>query len=481
MSHRRLAARAAAVLAAALLARALGSCTTQQRPVDPTAVAQANSAFYQEQLTRAREALARQEWETARQNLEGLVEALPPTDPTGAEARAGLAQIAFELGDYARAIQAAGEVPAGGAHSGRALEYRGLAQLFSCDFDSATQTFYQLAEADPPRGRVWIGVANAWTGAAANAERDLTAVVDQYGQSEHAPNARFYLTQLAIWNRRAGPAQRYLAQLQGASNDYLPTLDTRAQNWLSRRTHLMRAYFTFDTLARVGRLTQAGAASAAADQHADEAMRLLQQNPGACAEQVARLASARQQGQGERAAFAEAMRDTDGDGVLDSRDRCVNEAETRNGLADDDGCPEATSAIEVVGNQIRIRAGFTISFGAGDDAVVQESLSVIDQIAQLLGNPQYSWIRRIRLDGHTDDVGEADANLQLSQRRVRRVGAMLVSRGVPADRITYGFYGESRPVDPAATDEARARNRRVELFIIDPPMFGGVRSDAQTH
>jgi len=168
---RRLLAQAAALSVAALSARSLGSCTTQQRPVDPTAVTQANSAFYQEQLVRAREALARQEWETARQNLEGLVEALPPADPTGAEARAGLAQIAFELGDYARAIQAAGEVPAAGAHTARALEFRGLAQLFSCDFDGGTQTFYQLAEADPPRGRVWIGVANAWTGAAANAER----------------------------------------------------------------------------------------------------------------------------------------------------------------------------------------------------------------------------------------------------------------------------------------------------------------------
>jgi len=238
----------------------------------------------------------------------------------------------------------------------------------------------------------------------------------------------------------------------------------------------MRAYFTFDTLARIGRLTQAPTA-AAADRHADEAMGLLQQNPGACAEQVARLASARQQGQGERAAFADAMRDRDGDGVLDSRDRCPDEAETRNGLADDDGCPESTAAIEVVGNQIRIRNGFAITFGVGDDAVLGDSTGVIEQIAQLLGNPQYSWIRRIRLDGHTDDVGEADANLQLAQRRVRRVGAMLVARGVAADRVTYGFYGESRPIDSAATDEARARNRRVELFIIDPPMFGGVRSD----
>lgn len=454
------------------------SCSaTPPRTAETNALlAQQNAAFYQEQLTRAREALARQEWTAARENLEALVEALPATDPTGAEARAGLAQIAFELGDYPRAVQTAGEVPMGTPHTADALEFKGLAQLFACDFDASTQTFYQLAEADAPRGRVWIGVANAWTGAAANAERDLTAVVSEHGTSEHALNARFYLTQLALWNRRAGPAQRYLDQLNQAQGDYLTTLDTRAQNWLSRRTHLMRAYFTFDTLARLGRMTRASNVEAQ-DQHADEALHLLQQNPGACAEQVARLASARQQAQGEREAFTAANRDSDGDGIPDQRDRCPQEAETRNGIADDDGCAEQTAAIEVVGNQIRIRNGFSISFAAGEDTVLNESSNTIEQIAQLLGNPQYSWIRRIRLDGHTDDVGEAAANLALSQRRVRRVGAMLVSRGVPADKVTFGYYGETRPIDPAQTEEARARNRRVELFIIDPPMFGGVRAE----
>ena len=142
--------------------------------VDPNALAQQNSAFFQEQLRLAREALARQEWEAARQNLEGVVESLPATDPSGAEARAGLAQIAFELGDYARAAQVAAEVPTTSPFAISALESRGLAQLFSCDFDGATQTFYQLAQLDAPRGHMWLGVTFAWTGADANAERELT-------------------------------------------------------------------------------------------------------------------------------------------------------------------------------------------------------------------------------------------------------------------------------------------------------------------
>ncbi len=458
-------------------ASALWSCQSMggSQRVDPNALAQQNSAFFQEQLRLAREALARQEWEAARQNLEGVVESLPATDPSGAEARAGLAQIAFELGDYPRAAQVAAEVPPTSPFAVSALESRGLAQLFSCDFDGATQTFYQLAQLDAPRGHMWLGVTFAWTGADANAERELTTVVNESGHSEHAPNARFYLSQLALWGRRAGPAQRYLGQLQSSSPDYLTTLDQRAQNWLGRHAHLMRAYFSFDTLARLHRMSSSNQA-VADDQHAGEALALLQQNPGACGEQVTRLAQARGASAADRDAFAAANRDNDGDGVLDARDRCPNEAETRNGIADEDGCPEDTAAIEVVGNQIRIRNGFAINFDIGRDSVVETSRPVIEAIVTLLRNPAYNWIRRIRLDGHTDDVGEPAANLDLSQRRVRRVGAMLVANGVAPDRLTFGFYGESRPVDMGSTEEARARNRRVEMFIIDPATFGGVRA-----
>ncbi len=458
-------------------AGSLWSCRNMSgaAPVDQSALAAQNSVFFQEQLRLAREALARQEWEAARQNLEGVVESLPATDPNGAEARAGLAQIAFELGDYARAAQVAAEVPNNSAVAASALESRGLAQLFSCNFEAATQTFYQLAEVDNPRGRVWLGVAFAWTGADANAERELSSVVSSAGNTEHAPNARFYLSQLALWGRRAGPAQRYMGELQSSSPQYLPTLDTRAQNWLTRRAHLMRAYFTFDTLARLHRMSSNNQA-VADDQHAGQALALLQASPGACGEQVTRLAQARSAAAGDRDAFAAANRDNDGDGVPDARDRCPNEAETRNGIQDDDGCPEATAAIEVVGNQIRIRDGFAINFDPARDSVMDSSRPVLDAIAALLRNPAYSWIRRIRLEGHTDDVGETAANLDLSQRRVRRVGALLVANGVPTDRLTFESYGESRPIDPSGTEEARARNRRVEMFIIDPATFGGVRA-----
>ena len=477
MSRRVIAAFAARAAVIALGAAGVSSCVQRQSPaVTQAQISSANNAFFQEQMVLARQALERQEWNAARQNLDGIVEALLNTDPLGAEARAGLARIAFELGDYARAAQVAADVPTGSPQKADALESRGLAQLFSCDFENATATFYELAQLDDARGRVWIGVANAWTGADANAERELTQVVSSHASSEQSPNARFYLAQLAMWGRRAGPAQRALSALNQSSPNYLSQLDTRAQNWLQRRTHLMRAFFSFDTMARLGRMTQ-NPAAAQQDQRADQALQLLQQNPGACAPQVQRLLQTRSATAGERDAWLAANRDADGDGVPDQRDRCPNEAETRNGTADDDGCPEETAAIALEGNQIRIRAGFGIVFGPGDDAVLDGSRPVIEQLATLLQSNQYAWIRRIRLEGHTDDVGDDSTNLELSRRRVIRVGAMLVSRGVPTERITFAHFGETRPVDSSGTDEARSRNRRVEIFVTDPAMFGGVRAE----
>ncbi len=162
-------------------------------------------------------------------------------------------------------------------------------------------------------------------------------------------------------------------------------------------------------------------------------------------------------------------RDTDGDRLADVRDRCPSEPETYNAIDDDDGCPEATAAIEVVGNQIRIRAGFAVYFAPGREDLLAESEPVISGLARVLTSPQYTWIRRIRLDGHTDDTGEPAENLDLSEKRVRSVARELASRGVDRSRMELAYYGESRPIDWRTTEDARARNRRVEFIIIDPP------------
>ena len=73
---------------------------------------------------------------------------------------------------------------------------------------------------------------------------------------------------------------------------------------------------------------------------------------------------------------------------------------------------------------------------------------------------------RVRIQGHTDDVGADADNLALSQARAEAVRAYLLAEGIDATRIQAVGYGESRPLAPNATEEARALNRRTEFVIL---------------
>ncbi len=93
-----------------------------------------------------------------------------------------------------------------------------------------------------------------------------------------------------------------------------------------------------------------------------------------------------------------------------------------------------------------------------------ESTSELDIIVRLLReNPTL----RIRIDGHTDNVGKAADNLTLSNNRARSVVDYLTSKGIGRDRLTFKGFGSGKPVADNATEEGRAQNRRTELFVTD--------------
>ncbi|GBU25846.1 hypothetical protein R83H12_02505 [Fibrobacteria bacterium R8-3-H12] len=71
------------------------------------------------------------------------------------------------------------------------------------------------------------------------------------------------------------------------------------------------------------------------------------------------------------------------------------------------------------------------------------------------------------IEGHTDNVGKADANKKLSQQRADEVLKYLVGRGVAKNRLKAVGYGLTKPVADNATEEGKAKNRRVELVIKD--------------
>jgi OmpA-OmpF porin, OOP family len=73
---------------------------------------------------------------------------------------------------------------------------------------------------------------------------------------------------------------------------------------------------------------------------------------------------------------------------------------------------------------------------------------------------------RIEVGGYTDSIGSPRANEELSSARARSVLEFLVMRGVRAERITAIGFGDSRPIAPNATEEGRARNRRIEFRVV---------------
>lgn len=72
---------------------------------------------------------------------------------------------------------------------------------------------------------------------------------------------------------------------------------------------------------------------------------------------------------------------------------------------------------------------------------------------------------KIEVQGHTDDVGEADANMALSQQRAGSVAQYLADAGIASDRFVARGFGMTKPVVPNDTDENRALNRRIEFRI----------------
>ncbi len=72
----------------------------------------------------------------------------------------------------------------------------------------------------------------------------------------------------------------------------------------------------------------------------------------------------------------------------------------------------------------------------------------------------------IQLEGHTDNQGNADANLKLSQQRVDAVQKYITSKGVSKNRVKTKAFGGSQPVATENTEEARAKNRRVEMRVL---------------
>ena len=105
-----------------------------------------------------------------------------------------------------------------------------------------------------------------------------------------------------------------------------------------------------------------------------------------------------------------------------------------------------------------------VLFETGQTELRQEAMASLVEVVDLL---QSEPDKNIRIEGHTDAVGDANTNLEISQRRADAVFEALVSLGVVAERVTTQGMGEDFPIASNETDDGRAQNRRVDVILLD--------------
>ncbi len=102
-------------------------------------------------------------------------------------------------------------------------------------------------------------------------------------------------------------------------------------------------------------------------------------------------------------------------------------------------------------------------FAQGKSTIDPKSYAELDEVVQMM---KENTKMEIQLEGHTDNIGSAKANLALSEQRVEAVKKYLVAKGIAKDRVKTKAYGGSQPLANEMTSEARIMNRRVEMRIL---------------
>ncbi len=146
--------------------------------------------------------------------------------------------------------------------------------------------------------------------------------------------------------------------------------------------------------------------------------------------------------------------DRDGDGVADADDKCPD----LKGDPANYGCPKIKEKSRKVFN----RALRGIQFETNLAVIKSVSYPILQEVVAVMKeNPDY----QVEIIGHTDNVGGAEYNLELSEKRSASVARFLENNGINSSRISTSGMGLSRPVATNETPEGRALNRRVEFVV----------------
>ncbi len=174
------------------------------------------------------------------------------------------------------------------------------------------------------------------------------------------------------------------------------------------------------------------------------------------------------------------VRDSDGDGLTDDKDPCPNAAGPYNGCPDTDGdsvpdnldkCPNtvgptANSGCPEVKKEDKKRLAFAtknIQFVTGKTELTSKSFKVLDDLVKVMQRyPDY----KLLIQGHTDNVGDPERNLVLSQGRAQACFDYLVYKGIAPTRLKAEGFGDTRPIADNRRSAGRALNRRVEFKLV---------------
>jgi OmpA-OmpF porin, OOP family len=153
--------------------------------------------------------------------------------------------------------------------------------------------------------------------------------------------------------------------------------------------------------------------------------------------------------------------DNDHDRIPDKLDKCPNDPETYNGFEDEDGCPDKGLVVVQRG---KLEIMDKIYFETDKDEILPRSFPLLDQIAGTIkGHPE---IKLIEVQGHADERGDDEHNLDLTDRRAKSVVRALEDRDVSLGRLRGKGYGETKPICTQHNEDCWSKNRRVEFIIM---------------
>jgi len=170
------------------------------------------------------------------------------------------------------------------------------------------------------------------------------------------------------------------------------------------------------------------------------------------------------------------LRDSDADGVIDSKDSCAmtpaNAKVSADGCALDDDmdgvkdyadkCLKTPMGYNVDGDGCSVSLSLRVKFKFNSSDVPSSSKSELDELAEFL---KQNTMFKALIVGHTNNIGEELYNLKLSDSRAKAIKEALYLRGVEADRLSSEGRGESEPMADNDTPEGLHLNRRVEIEL----------------